>query len=82
WSLKMIQWRGGYAKGEYVETFIRYLLDELHTYENDHGDALHPIQCNAKHQSLSMEIMYLHHQSPQQNYRSPTMVYPGKWTTL
>jgi len=29
------------------DTLIRYLLDELHTYETDYSDALAPVLCNA-----------------------------------
>ncbi|KAF8529568.1 hypothetical protein BU17DRAFT_36594, partial [Hysterangium stoloniferum] len=44
WTLATIHWWGGWAEGEHVNTLIRYLLDELHYYEEGHGDALRPIQ--------------------------------------
>ncbi|THU85408.1 hypothetical protein K435DRAFT_685662 [Dendrothele bispora CBS 962.96] len=42
WTLARIRWWGGWAEGEHRDTLIRYLLDELHTYEEDHSDALCP----------------------------------------
>ncbi|KII93126.1 hypothetical protein PLICRDRAFT_70704, partial [Plicaturopsis crispa FD-325 SS-3] len=44
WSLMQIRWWGGWAVGEHANTLIKYLLDELTHYENDHSDALCPIQ--------------------------------------
>ncbi|KAF8521186.1 hypothetical protein BU17DRAFT_64953 [Hysterangium stoloniferum] len=54
WTLATIRWWGGWAEGEHRliranigkkrDTLIRYLLDELHYYEEGHGDALRPIQ--------------------------------------
>ncbi|TCD60050.1 hypothetical protein EIP91_010837, partial [Steccherinum ochraceum] len=44
WSLSVIRWWGGWAEGEHNDTLIRYLLDELTTYEKDHADALSPLQ--------------------------------------
>ncbi|KAF5387172.1 hypothetical protein D9615_002091 [Tricholomella constricta] len=43
WSLNKIRWWGGWAEGENVDTLMKYLLDSLQSYENGHGDALHPI---------------------------------------
>ncbi|KAL6304303.1 hypothetical protein BKA93DRAFT_817719 [Sparassis latifolia] len=43
WSLSTVRWWGGWAEGENVDTLIRYLLDELNTYETTHSDALHPL---------------------------------------
>ncbi|THU82325.1 hypothetical protein K435DRAFT_766628 [Dendrothele bispora CBS 962.96] len=40
WTLARIRWWGGWAEGEHRDTLIRYLLDELHTYEEDHSNAL------------------------------------------
>ncbi|KAF8507450.1 hypothetical protein BU17DRAFT_71153 [Hysterangium stoloniferum] len=50
WTLATIRWWGGWAEGEHRliranigkkrDTLIRYLLDELHYYEEGHGDAL------------------------------------------
>ncbi|PPR07279.1 hypothetical protein CVT26_012439 [Gymnopilus dilepis] len=42
WILARIRWWGGWAIGEHRDTLIRYLLDELWTYEQDHSDALRP----------------------------------------
>ncbi|KZP03242.1 hypothetical protein FIBSPDRAFT_1019175 [Athelia psychrophila] len=52
WTLARIQWWGGWADGEHLtiiqrDTLIKYLLDELHSYEQDHSDALCPIPRNA-----------------------------------
>ncbi|KAF5333936.1 hypothetical protein D9758_018155 [Tetrapyrgos nigripes] len=44
WSLTRIRWWGGWAEGEHRDTLIRYLLDELYTYEEDHSDALNPVK--------------------------------------
>ncbi|KIM36467.1 hypothetical protein M413DRAFT_13964 [Hebeloma cylindrosporum] len=44
WSLRKVRWWGGWAEGEHGETLIRYLLDELHSYEEDFCDALCPVQ--------------------------------------
>ncbi|EDQ99683.1 uncharacterized protein LACBIDRAFT_316218 [Laccaria bicolor S238N-H82] len=43
WTLARIRWWGGWAIGEHRNTLIRYLLDELYTYEEDHSDALCPV---------------------------------------
>ncbi|GJJ05983.1 hypothetical protein Clacol_000170 [Clathrus columnatus] len=40
WTLATIRWWGGWAEGEHRDTLIRYLLDELYYYEENHGDAL------------------------------------------
>ncbi|KAF8873714.1 hypothetical protein CPB84DRAFT_1646381, partial [Gymnopilus junonius] len=42
WILARIRWWGGWALGEYRDTLIRYLLDELWTYEQHHSDTLCP----------------------------------------
>ncbi|THU79935.1 hypothetical protein K435DRAFT_874921 [Dendrothele bispora CBS 962.96] len=44
WTLARIRWWGGWADGEHRDTLIRYLLDELHTYEEDHSNALCPTE--------------------------------------
>ncbi|GJJ07041.1 hypothetical protein Clacol_001239 [Clathrus columnatus] len=44
WTLATIWWWGGWAEGKHHDTLIRYLLDELHYYEEGHGDALRPIK--------------------------------------
>ncbi|KZP02370.1 hypothetical protein FIBSPDRAFT_770813, partial [Athelia psychrophila] len=41
WTLTHIQWWGGWADGEH------YLLNNLHSYEEDHADVLCPIPKNA-----------------------------------
>ncbi|KAI6111260.1 hypothetical protein F5141DRAFT_1274775 [Pisolithus sp. B1] len=47
WTLARVRWWGGWAEGEHRDTLMRYLLDELHCYENDHSDALRPVSCEA-----------------------------------
>ncbi|KAF8128271.1 hypothetical protein EV363DRAFT_1297891 [Boletus edulis] len=42
WTLAMVRWWGGWAENENRDTLIRYLLDELHTYETDYSNALAP----------------------------------------
>ncbi|KAH0840287.1 hypothetical protein J3R83DRAFT_1295 [Lanmaoa asiatica] len=37
------------------DTLIRYLLDELHTYETDYSDTLAPVPHNADNSSLMGE---------------------------
>ncbi|KIL00306.1 hypothetical protein PAXRUDRAFT_770033, partial [Paxillus rubicundulus Ve08.2h10] len=46
-TLAKVRWWGGWAENKHRDTMIRYLLDELHAYETDHGDALCPIQQEA-----------------------------------
>ncbi|KIJ15305.1 hypothetical protein PAXINDRAFT_49982, partial [Paxillus involutus ATCC 200175] len=46
-TLAKVCWWGGWAENEHRDTMIQYLLDELHAYETDHGDALCPIQREA-----------------------------------
>ncbi|KAI6138555.1 hypothetical protein BKA82DRAFT_3989880 [Pisolithus tinctorius] len=43
WTLARVRWWGGWAEGEHRDTLMRYLLDELNCYENDHSDALQPV---------------------------------------
>ncbi|KAF6761447.1 hypothetical protein DFP72DRAFT_1061677 [Ephemerocybe angulata] len=43
WTMARIRWWGGWAEGESGDTLIRYLLDELYTYEEDHRDTLCPV---------------------------------------
>ncbi|KAG2123793.1 hypothetical protein DEU56DRAFT_917280 [Suillus clintonianus] len=47
WTLAKVRWWGGWAEGEHRDTLVRYLLDELHAYENDYSDALAPISRGA-----------------------------------
>ncbi|KAG1840392.1 hypothetical protein F4604DRAFT_1598900 [Suillus subluteus] len=47
WTLARVRWWGSWAENENRNTLIRYLLDELSTYENDHSDALCPTQNEA-----------------------------------
>ncbi|KAL4072631.1 hypothetical protein V8B97DRAFT_2023395 [Scleroderma yunnanense] len=42
WPLSTVQWWGRWADGKHHDTLICYLLDELHSYKNDHGDTLGP----------------------------------------
>ncbi|KAF8506350.1 hypothetical protein BU17DRAFT_71311 [Hysterangium stoloniferum] len=56
WSLAVIRWWGGWAEGEHRDMLIRYLLDELHHYEESHSDALRPISHEADRSFLSEHI--------------------------
>ncbi|KAG0705254.1 hypothetical protein DFH29DRAFT_997043 [Suillus ampliporus] len=47
WTLTRVRWWGSWAENENHDTLIRYLLDELSTYENDHSDTLCPMQREA-----------------------------------
>ncbi|KAG1845309.1 hypothetical protein DFJ58DRAFT_730899 [Suillus subalutaceus] len=51
WTLAKVRWWGGWAEGKHCtfhrDTLVRYLLDELHTYETDYSDALAPISRGA-----------------------------------
>ncbi|TEB29913.1 hypothetical protein FA13DRAFT_1568818, partial [Coprinellus micaceus] len=42
WTLSRIRWWGGWANSEQGDTLVKYLLDELFTYEEDHRNALQP----------------------------------------
>ncbi|KIJ40152.1 hypothetical protein M422DRAFT_256981 [Sphaerobolus stellatus SS14] len=42
WSLSVVKWWGGWAQGEHRDAMLRYLVDELHHFEEGHGDALRP----------------------------------------
>jgi len=44
WSLSRVRWWGGWADDEKNDVLIRYLLDEMVSIEEDHSDALAPIQ--------------------------------------
>ncbi|KIK92541.1 hypothetical protein PAXRUDRAFT_792387 [Paxillus rubicundulus Ve08.2h10] len=46
-TLAKVRWWGRWAENEHRDTMIWYLLDELHAYKTDHGDALCPIQREA-----------------------------------
>ncbi|KAF9503460.1 hypothetical protein BS47DRAFT_1279897, partial [Hydnum rufescens UP504] len=48
WSLGQIRWWGGWSDGESKNVVIKYLLDEVDFGENDHSDAMAPVQeyCN------------------------------------
>ncbi|KAL4063132.1 hypothetical protein J3A83DRAFT_4058210, partial [Scleroderma citrinum] len=47
WPLSVVQWWGGWADSKHCDTLIHYLLDKLHSYENDHSNALGPFSCEA-----------------------------------
>ncbi|KAG1893196.1 uncharacterized protein F5891DRAFT_1196726 [Suillus fuscotomentosus] len=47
WTLARVRWWGSWAENENPDMLIRYLLDELHSYESDHSDALCPTQREA-----------------------------------
>ncbi|KAF6742085.1 hypothetical protein DFP72DRAFT_831578 [Ephemerocybe angulata] len=42
WTLARIRWWGGWAAGEKGDTLVKYLIDELFTYDDDHRNALMP----------------------------------------
>ncbi|KAJ7082682.1 hypothetical protein B0H15DRAFT_785582 [Mycena belliarum] len=44
WTLRQVRWWGGWAEGEHRDTLIKYLLDELNTYEDDYSGMLLPAQ--------------------------------------
>ncbi|KAK7034184.1 hypothetical protein R3P38DRAFT_2518899 [Favolaschia claudopus] len=44
WTLRQVRWWGGWAEGEHRDTLIKYLLDELNTYEDDYSGMLLPTQ--------------------------------------
>ncbi|KAJ7855319.1 hypothetical protein B0H14DRAFT_3647063, partial [Mycena olivaceomarginata] len=44
WTLRQVRWWGGWAEGEHRDTLIKYLLDELNTYEDDYSGMLLPVQ--------------------------------------
>ncbi|KAG8927220.1 hypothetical protein FRC01_007813 [Tulasnella sp. 417] len=68
WSLDLIKWWGGWTDGERIDTLIRYLLDDLSTYENDYSDALSPRKREPK-KSLASEHLALQPVS-QQDFQS------------
>ncbi|KAL4080479.1 hypothetical protein J3A83DRAFT_4421993 [Scleroderma citrinum] len=45
----IVQWWGRWADSEQWDTLMRYLLNELYCYENDHSNALGPISQEADH---------------------------------
>ncbi|KAG9313358.1 hypothetical protein JVU11DRAFT_5673 [Chiua virens] len=57
WTLAMVRWWGGWAENEHRDTLIRYLLDELHTYETDHSDALAPVQRKADESLMGEAVL-------------------------
>ncbi|KAJ7231545.1 hypothetical protein C8J57DRAFT_1091683 [Mycena rebaudengoi] len=44
WTLRQVRWWGGWAEGEHRDTLVKYLLDELYTYEDDYSGMLLPVQ--------------------------------------
>ncbi|KAG9037930.1 hypothetical protein FS837_001350 [Tulasnella sp. UAMH 9824] len=68
WSLDVIKWWGGWTDGERIDTLIRYLLDDLSTYENDYSDVLSPRKREPK-KSLASEHLALQPVS-QQDFQS------------
>ncbi|KAJ6496756.1 hypothetical protein DFH09DRAFT_1103549 [Mycena vulgaris] len=47
WTLRQVRWWGGWAEGEHRDTLVKYLLDELYTYEDDYSGMLLPLQPEA-----------------------------------
>ncbi|KAI5987257.1 hypothetical protein EDD15DRAFT_2372705 [Pisolithus albus] len=65
WTLACVRWWGGWAEGEHRDTLMRYLLNELHSYENDHSEAAlaRPASTEAlytTHASLTADVAALH----------------------
>ncbi|KAJ7025321.1 hypothetical protein C8F04DRAFT_967990 [Mycena alexandri] len=52
WTLRQVRWWGGWAEGEHRDTLIKYLLDELNTYEDDYSGLLLPAQKDTDHSFL------------------------------
>jgi len=40
WSLKAVKWWGGWSSNDNIGTIMRYLLDELMTFEESFGDIM------------------------------------------
>ncbi|KAF7797065.1 hypothetical protein EIP86_008257 [Pleurotus ostreatoroseus] len=57
WSLIKIRWWGGWAEGESSDTLVKYLIDELHMYENDFSDALSPLRREARESFTSVHTL-------------------------
>ncbi|KAF8216848.1 hypothetical protein K438DRAFT_1560030 [Mycena galopus ATCC 62051] len=47
WTLRQVRWWGGWAEGKHPDMLIKYLLDELNTYEDDYSGMLLPAQPNS-----------------------------------
>ncbi|KAJ7242308.1 hypothetical protein C8J57DRAFT_1244177 [Mycena rebaudengoi] len=57
WSLAIIRWWGGWARGEKVDTLMRYLMDSLQSYETGHSDALCPIPREAEESFMGDHLL-------------------------
>ncbi|ESK81945.1 hypothetical protein Moror_15405 [Moniliophthora roreri MCA 2997] len=44
WTLTTVCWWEGWVPGKKQETLMLYLLNELHSYEEDHSNAMCPIK--------------------------------------
>ncbi|KAJ6622116.1 hypothetical protein B0H10DRAFT_1735898, partial [Mycena sp. CBHHK59/15] len=53
WTLRQVRWWGGWAKGGHRDTLIKYLLNELNTYEDDYSGMLLPVQNDTDNTLLS-----------------------------
>ncbi|KAJ6619324.1 hypothetical protein B0H10DRAFT_1793660 [Mycena sp. CBHHK59/15] len=53
WTHRQVRWWGGWAEGEHRDTLIKYLLDELNTYEDDYSGMLLPVQNDTDNTLLS-----------------------------
>lgn len=49
WSLTVVTWWGGWAKGEKLGAITRYLLEEFSRYEEGYGDMLDPDRNPERH---------------------------------
>ncbi|KAG5220529.1 phosphate system positive regulatory protein [Salix suchowensis] len=52
WSLKAVKWWGGWSSGEEVNTIMRYLLDELTSYEEGFSDIMMASRPSERHESF------------------------------
>ncbi|KAF9492915.1 hypothetical protein BDN71DRAFT_1432858 [Pleurotus eryngii] len=52
WSLKAVKWWGGWSSGEEVNTIMRYLLDELTSYEEGFSDIMMASRPSERHKSF------------------------------
>jgi hypothetical protein len=52
WSLKAVKWWGGWSSNDNVGTIMRYLLDELMTYEENFGDIMMKTRPPNRHEMM------------------------------
>ena len=52
WSLKAVKWWGGWSSNDNVGTIMRYLLDELMTFEESFGDIMMKTRLPNRHEVI------------------------------